>query len=69
LREAGIGVQVNYLPAYWHPAFQKLGYRRGLCPNAEEFYRQEISLPIHMGLTDLEQKYIIESLLTAVEVQ
>jgi len=69
LREAGIGVQVNYLPAYWHPAFQKLGYRRGLCPNAEEFYRQEISLPIHMGLTDHEQEYIIESFLTAVDVQ
>lgn len=69
LREAGIGVQVNYLPAYWHPAFQKLGYRRGLCPNAEDFYRQEISLPIHTGLTDLEQEYIIESLQTAVEVQ
>ncbi|MFC7590111.1 DegT/DnrJ/EryC1/StrS family aminotransferase [Nonomuraea antimicrobica] len=32
MRAAGIGVQVNYLPAYWHPVFEDLGYRRGLCP-------------------------------------
>ena len=35
---AGIGVQVNYLPVYWHPVYADLGYRRGMCPNAEAFY-------------------------------
>ena len=38
MRAAGIGVQVNYLPVYWHPVFADLGYRRGMCPNAEAFY-------------------------------
>ena len=34
MRTDGIGVQVNYLPVYWHPMFEDLGYRRGMCPNA-----------------------------------
>jgi dTDP-4-amino-4,6-dideoxygalactose transaminase len=52
LRSAGIGVQVNYIPAHWHPAFADLGYRRGQCPVAETWYRQEISLPLYVGLRD-----------------
>ena len=38
MRAAGIGVQVNYIPVYWHPVFARQGYQRGLCPNAEAFY-------------------------------
>ncbi|MEQ0561522.1 aminotransferase class V-fold PLP-dependent enzyme [Amycolatopsis sp. NEAU-NG30] len=54
LRGAGIGVQVNYIPAYWHPVFEDLGYRRGLCPNAEAYYAQELSLPLFPSLTDAD---------------
>jgi UDP-4-amino-4,6-dideoxy-N-acetyl-beta-L-altrosamine transaminase len=54
LRGAGIGVQVNYIPAYWHPVFEDLGYRRGLCPNAEAYYEQELSLPLFPSLTDAD---------------
>ncbi|NLP83945.1 aminotransferase class V-fold PLP-dependent enzyme [Microbacterium sp. CFH 90308] len=60
LRADGIGVQVNYIPVYWHPAFEDLGYRRGLCPVAEEWYRREISLPMHAGLSDSEVDLVIE---------
>ena len=48
LRTDGIGVQVNYIPAYWHPAFADAGYPRGLCTNAETYYAGEISLPCSM---------------------
>lgn len=54
LRASGVGVQVNYVPAYWHPVFADQGYLRGACPVAEEYYAQEISLPLHAGLTDAE---------------
>ncbi len=58
LKEEGIGVQVNYMPAYWHPAFAATQYPRGLCPNAEEYYSREISLPMHTQLTDAELEFI-----------
>ncbi len=59
LRERGIGVQVNYVPVYWHPVFADLGYRRGLCPNAEQFYAEELSLPLFPDLTAAEVDRVI----------
>ncbi|MEY7971494.1 DegT/DnrJ/EryC1/StrS family aminotransferase [Saccharomonospora xinjiangensis] len=61
LREQGIGVQVNYIPAYWHPVFADLGYRRGLCPNAETYYSQELSLPLFADLTDSAADRVIDA--------
>ena len=61
LRAAGIGVQVNYLPVYWHPVFEDLGYRRGMRPKAEAYYAEELSLPLFPDLTDAEQDRVVES--------
>ncbi|MET9239334.1 aminotransferase class V-fold PLP-dependent enzyme [Nonomuraea sp. NPDC003709] len=62
MRAAGIGVQVNYVPAYWHPVFEDLGYRRGLCPRAEAYYAEELSLPLFPDLTDAQQDRVAETL-------
>lgn len=62
MRTAGIGVQVNYIPVYWHPVFEDLGYRRGMCPNAEEFYAEELSLPLFPALTDDDQDRVVAAL-------
>jgi perosamine synthetase len=64
LRAAGIGVQVNYLPVYWHPVFEDLGYRRGECPRAEAFYAEELSLPLYPDLTEADQDRVVEELRT-----
>jgi dTDP-4-amino-4,6-dideoxygalactose transaminase len=66
LRSQGIGVQVNYLPVYWHPAFEDLGYERGLCPNAEDYYRREISLPMFPALTDADVLRVVDALKVAL---
>jgi dTDP-4-amino-4,6-dideoxygalactose transaminase len=60
LRAAGIGVQVNYIPVYWHPVFADLGYRRGMCPNAEAFYAEEISLPLFPAMTDDDVDRVVD---------
>ena len=60
LRAGGIGVQVNYLPVYRHPVYADLGYRRGLCPVAEDYYAQEISLPLFPNLTDADVDAVID---------
>jgi len=62
LRAAGIGVQVNYIPVYWHPVYQDLGYRRGMCPVAEAFYAEQLSLPLFVDLTDADQDRVVEAL-------
>ncbi len=60
LRANGIGVQVNYIPVYWHPVYADLGYRRGLCPVAEEYYRQQLSLPLFPDLRDDQVDHVVE---------
>jgi UDP-4-amino-4,6-dideoxy-N-acetyl-beta-L-altrosamine transaminase len=62
MRAAGIGVQVNYIPVYWHPVYAEAGYRRGMCPNAEAFYAEELSLPLFPDLTDDQVDQVIETL-------
>jgi dTDP-4-amino-4,6-dideoxygalactose transaminase len=66
LRSQGIGVQVNYIPAYWHPVFRDLGYQKGLCPNAESYYAREISLPMFAGLTEPELAAVCDAVRSAV---
>lgn len=66
LRAKDIGVQVNYIPVYWHPVFADLGYRRGMCPVAEEYYASEISLPMFADLQDADVDRVIEAVRSAV---
>lgn len=60
LWDRDIRVQVNYVPAYFHPVFQDLGYKKGLCPESELFYDEEISLPIHPNLTKKDLQKVIK---------
>ncbi len=62
LQKNGIGAQVHYIPVYWHPYYEKLGYKKGICPKAEEWYKSEISIPIHPSLKESEQETIISML-------
>jgi dTDP-4-amino-4,6-dideoxygalactose transaminase len=52
-------VQVNYIPVYWHPVFADMGYRRGMCPNAELFYSEELSLPLFPDVTNAQVDRVI----------
>lgn len=60
LRANDIGVQVNYLPVYRHPVYADLGYRSGTCPLAEEYYAQQISLPLFPDLSDADVDRVID---------
>ncbi|MCK5541069.1 MAG: UDP-4-amino-4,6-dideoxy-N-acetyl-beta-L-altrosamine transaminase [Desulfobacterales bacterium] len=53
LRENGIGVNVHYMPVHLHPFYQqKFGYKKGLCPIAEDAYKDIISLPLWPGMEE-----------------
>lgn len=55
--------QVHYLPVYWHSHYENLGYKKGLCPNAEKFYEEAMSIPLYYSLTDKD----VEDVITAVK--
>ena len=62
LQKNEIGVQVHYIPVYWHPYYQKLRFKKGLCPNAEKWYESEISIPIYPSLKKNDQNKVINVL-------
>ena len=63
LRAVGIGVNVHYIPVYQHPYYRTHGYAEVTCPNAEEYYKECISLPMYPDLKEEEQEYVIEKVL------
>ncbi|MBF0558378.1 MAG: aminotransferase class I/II-fold pyridoxal phosphate-dependent enzyme [Nitrospirae bacterium] len=67
LREKGLGVQVHYIPVYLQPYYQNLGFRKGLCPAAEDFYEREISIPIYQGMSDSDPFVVAERLRSVLE--
>lgn len=59
LQAEGVGVNVHYIPTYYFPYYQRLGYKMGICPNAERLYERIISLPLYYSLTNEEQDKVI----------
>lgn len=59
LRNMNIGVNVHYIPVYYHPFYRNKGYKKGLCPEAEKLYEGIITLPLYPDLKDEQVEYII----------
>jgi dTDP-4-amino-4,6-dideoxygalactose transaminase len=67
LRNAGIGVNVHYIPIHWQPYYARLGFRRGDFPAAERYYEQAITLPLFPAMTDAQQDRVVQVLAGALE--
>ncbi len=52
---------VHYIPVYYFPYYQKLGYHKGLCPKAEKLYEEILSLPLYYALSDRDVEDVIEA--------
>jgi dTDP-4-amino-4,6-dideoxygalactose transaminase len=64
LRELGIGTQVHYIPVYLQPYYGKTyGYHSGLCPQAEKYYQNALSMPLFPDMTDDEVERVISAVL------
>lgn len=66
LREQGIGVNLHYMPVHLQPYYRKLGFGPGLCPEAERYAREAISLPLYPGLSELEQDSVVTAVAKAL---
>lgn len=59
LRNANIGVHVHYIPVYWHPYYQELGYKKGICPKAEQWYERALTLPLHPQMNEADVDFVL----------
>lgn len=62
-----IGVNVHYLPVYLHPYYKSLGYKEGLCKNAEYLYERIITLPLFPGMTDQDITDVINGVKKVID--
>lgn len=59
LNAENICCNVHYIPTYYFPYYEKLGYHKGLCPKAEKLYQEIISLPLYYAMTDQDVQDVI----------
>ena len=67
LAAENICCNVHYIPTYYFPYYEKLGYKRGICPNAEKLYEEEISLPLYYAMTDQDVNDVIDAVTKIAE--
>ena len=66
MRERNIGVQLHYSPIHLQPYYRKLGFGEGDFPNAEEYSKSAMSLPVFEGIKYEELQYVVQSLLDII---
>ncbi|GMV99401.1 MAG: aminotransferase [Candidatus Hydrogenedentota bacterium] len=66
LLSEGVGVNVHYIPIYWHPYYEAQGYHRGLCPVAEAQYERVLTLPLWAGMTDEDANDVVTAVAKVV---
>lgn len=59
--------QVHYIPVYWFPHYQRLGYEKGICPKAEYLYGRIMSIPLYPKMTDTDVADVICAVKKVVE--
>ena len=67
LSAENVQCQIHYVPVYWFPFYQQLGYEKGLCPTAEEVYRGIMSIPLYPKMTDQDVEDVIHAIKKVVE--
>ncbi len=62
LRARDIMVNLHYIPIHTQPYYASMGFKVGDFPEAEAYYREAISIPMHPSLTESEQDEVVQAL-------
>jgi UDP-4-amino-4,6-dideoxy-N-acetyl-beta-L-altrosamine transaminase len=65
-RSKQIMVNLHYIPVHLQPFYQNLGFKAGDFPEAERYYDEAISIPMHPSLTDDDLETVTQVLREAV---
>jgi len=66
LKEYNIFAQIHYIPIHTLPYYKKIGYEQANLINAESYYSKCISLPMYPTLTQKEQLFVIEHVISFI---
>jgi UDP-4-amino-4,6-dideoxy-N-acetyl-beta-L-altrosamine transaminase len=66
LRGQEIMVNLHYIPIHLQPYFRKMGFKEGDFPEAEKYYREALSIPMHFGLSEDDLQDVASTLRSAL---
>jgi dTDP-4-amino-4,6-dideoxygalactose transaminase len=66
LHASGINVNLHYIPVYRQPYFEAMGFKEGYCPEAEQYFREALSVPMFPAMTEDNQKETLAAIRAAV---
>jgi len=66
-RRRQIGVNVHYIPIYYFPYYKELGYKKGICPNAESYYENIITLPLFPQMSNDDVATVINTTINIID--
>jgi dTDP-4-amino-4,6-dideoxygalactose transaminase len=67
LRAADVGVNVHYIPVHLQPYYRQLGFAVGEYPEAENYYREAITLPLYPAMSENDQDKVVAALERAIQ--
>jgi len=67
LWDRGIGVNIHYLPVYYHAYYRDLGYAKGLCPQAEKLFEAMLTIPLYPAMKEAALERVIETIQAVIK--
>ncbi len=61
LKAENICCNVHYIPIYYFPYYRRMGYKKGICPNAEKLYERILTIPLYPAMTDEDVDCVIKA--------
>jgi len=62
LRARGIGVSLHYMPVHLQPYYRRFGFAPGVCPEAERYAGEALTLPLYPTLEARQQDAVVGAL-------
>ena len=47
--------------------YEKLGYQKGICPEAEKLYEEMMSIPLYYSMTDQDVQDVVDAVKKVIE--
>jgi len=66
LAASGISVNLHYIPVYRQPYYEAMGFKAGYCPEAEQYHRDTLTIPMYPALSRTQQEHVVDSIKCAL---
>lgn len=67
LHAQGILVNLHYIPVYRQPYYEAMGFKQGYCPEAEQYFREALSIPMYSAMTAEQENEVVRCLHETLE--